>query len=202
VFEWDEAKNDRNLLTRGFDFEYASVVFDRDYLEAEDMRHDYRERRFIVIGRVDDAILVVVHTWRGENRRIVSARPANRKSDMPIIRRTREEIQASRGHVDRAKLAATTDEDIQEQISADPDTPPDQSGRLDFKRVRVPSTPDIKALRGRFGMSQAAFADRFGFNLRTLQEWEQGRAIPDRPVRLLLKIIETEPETIERALAS
>jgi len=120
---------------------------------------------------------------------------------MPIVRRTRKEIQASGGRVDRAKLAATTDEEIDKQISADPDTAPDQSDRLDFKRVYAPPIPDIKALRGRFGISQAAFADRFGFNLRTLQEWEQGRAVPDRPVRLLLKIIETEPEAIKRALA-
>jgi len=79
VFEWDEAKSDRNLLTRGFDFEHASGIFDNDCLEAEETRRDYRERCFIVIGRVEDAILVVIYTWRGEIRRIVSARPANRK---------------------------------------------------------------------------------------------------------------------------
>jgi len=61
---------------------------------------------------------------------------------MPVIRRTRKEIQASGGRVDRAKLAAATDEEIDKQISADPDTAPDQSGRLDFRRIYGPPIPD------------------------------------------------------------
>ena len=39
----------------------------------------------------------------------------------------------------------------------------------------------MRALRRKLGLSQAQFASKFGFSLRTVQEWEQGRALPDRP---------------------
>jgi putative transcriptional regulator len=57
-------------------------------------------------------------------------------------------------------------------------------------------------MRQKLGLSQAAFARRFGFSIRTVQQWEQGRAIPDRPARILLKVIERSPRTVEQALAS
>jgi putative transcriptional regulator len=49
-------------------------------------------------------------------------------------------------------------------------------------------------------MSQAAFAEAFGFPLRTLQEWEQGRAEPPEAIRSYLRVIEREPEAVMRAL--
>jgi putative transcriptional regulator len=35
-----------------------------------------------------------------------------------------------------------------------------------------------------------------------VQEWEQGRAIPDRPARVLLRVIEKSPKAVERAVAA
>jgi putative transcriptional regulator len=46
--------------------------------------------------------------------------------------------------------------------------------------VRVPAAIDVRAIRRKFGLSQQKFADRFGFDARALQEWEQGRRRPDR----------------------
>jgi putative transcriptional regulator len=65
----------------------------------------------------------------------------------------------------------------------------------------VPGTIDVAAVRGRFGLSQAAFARRFGLDVTALQAWEQGRRQPDRTARLLLMIIAREPEAVRRALA-
>ncbi len=79
VFEWDEAKSDRNFAERGFDFAYASRIFDGDVLEWVDTRRDYRERRIIAMGAVDNEVYVVVYTPRGEVSRIISARPASRR---------------------------------------------------------------------------------------------------------------------------
>ena len=45
----------------------------------EDDRVDYGERRIRAIGRAGDDILFVVYTWRGEVRRIISARLADRR---------------------------------------------------------------------------------------------------------------------------
>jgi putative transcriptional regulator len=41
-------------------------------------------------------------------------------------------------------------------------------------RVHIPEEIDGKKIRESLGMSQAEFADYFGFSVRTLQEWEQG----------------------------
>ncbi|HYR80233.1 MAG TPA: helix-turn-helix domain-containing protein [Candidatus Dormibacteraeota bacterium] len=51
-------------------------------------------------------------------------------------------------------------------------------------------------------MSQSEFATRFGFSVRTVQEWEQGRSLPDRPARILLRVIEKSPKTVERAVTA
>lgn len=79
MFEWDEAKSEANLKARGFDFAYAALIFAGPTLELDDDRADYGERRVQAIGRVGADVLFVVYTWRGEIRRIISARLANRK---------------------------------------------------------------------------------------------------------------------------
>ena len=79
MFEWDEAKSEANLKARGFDFAHAAGVFDGPVLEIDDTRSDYGERRVQAIGKTGADILFVVYTWRGDVRRIISARLANRK---------------------------------------------------------------------------------------------------------------------------
>ena len=64
-------------------------------------------------------------------------------------------------------------------------------------RTRLKATipvPDVKSIRDTLELSQSAFADRFGLRLRTVQQWEQGRAIPDSPARLLLYAILEAPD--------
>ena len=67
--------------------------------------------------------------------------------------------------------------------------------------VHVPEDIDVGAVRAKLGVSQAAFAARFGVSAATVRNWEQGRRKPDGPARVLLTIIEREPEAVERALA-
>ncbi len=69
-------------------------------------------------------------------------------------------------------------------------------------RVHVPETVDVKRIRKRLGLSQEAFSATYGFALSALRDWEQGRRHPDRSARILLKIVEREPEAVARALAS
>lgn len=53
----------------------------------------------------------------------------------------------------------------------------------------------LKALRRRLGLSQAAFAARYGLPLGTVRNWEQGRrARSDAAGDLLLSLIERDPE--------
>jgi putative transcriptional regulator len=68
--------------------------------------------------------------------------------------------------------------------------------------VQVPPEFDVRALRRKLGMSQARFAASFGFGLAAVQSWEQGRRRPEGPARVLLKVIEHEPDAVRRALAA
>lgn len=61
-------------------------------------------------------------------------------------------------------------------------------------------TPDVRAVRARLEMSQSEFAAAFGFNIHTLRGWEQGRRRPDRATTILLRVIQTDPESVVRAI--
>jgi putative transcriptional regulator len=66
--------------------------------------------------------------------------------------------------------------------------------------VHIPPEIDIKAIRGRLGMTQQEFANRFDFNINTLRHWEQGRRVPDGTARAYLRVIDREPEVVQKAL--
>ena len=80
-FEWDEAKAKSNVAKHGVSFEEASTVFgDARSLTIPDPAHSQLEERFVVLGQSHQRkLLVVVHTERGDNIRIISARRASRK---------------------------------------------------------------------------------------------------------------------------
>jgi putative transcriptional regulator len=63
----------------------------------------------------------------------------------------------------------------------------------------VPQT-DVRAVRETLGLSQSDFAALFGFNVRSLQDWEQGRRRPEIPIRAYLAVIQREPQAVIRAL--
>ena len=72
---------------------------------------------------------------------------------------------------------------------------------LPCRIVDDPSAERILALRKRMKLSRREFADRFGLDARAVQDWEQGRRLPDRAARVLLTVIEHNPKAVERALA-
>jgi putative transcriptional regulator len=66
-------------------------------------------------------------------------------------------------------------------------------------QVQIPII-DVKEVRTRMGLSQAQFATRFGLPPATLRNWEQGRAVPDTPTRVLLAVIARHPEAVDEVL--
>ncbi|SDB12733.1 BrnT family toxin [Butyrivibrio sp. INlla16] len=77
-FEWDEEKEQKNIIKHGIDFSTAALVFgDDDRIEFYDEEHSLYEDRYITIGLVDD-VLTVVYTMRTDTYRIISARLATR----------------------------------------------------------------------------------------------------------------------------
>jgi len=81
LFEWDTNKARENQETHGVSFDEASTAFrDTLSLTIHDPLHSDEEDRFILIGNsTRNRLLVVVHTERGENIRIISARKAAKK---------------------------------------------------------------------------------------------------------------------------
>ncbi len=67
--------------------------------------------------------------------------------------------------------------------------------------VHVPPNIDVKAIRARLGLSQEAFARRFGLAPAAIRDWEQHRRQPDQAARVLLLVIAHNPEAIDHALS-
>jgi putative transcriptional regulator len=69
-------------------------------------------------------------------------------------------------------------------------------------RVTLTQVPDVdvRKVRRKMGLSQVQFAAKFGLPPATLRNWEQGRARPDAPTRVLLAVIAKHPETVEDVL--
>jgi uncharacterized DUF497 family protein len=79
IFDWHDAKHERNIRGRGFGFDVAALVFAGRVLTRVDDRHEYGEVRMKAIGEAEGVILTVIYTDRGDVRWIISARRANRR---------------------------------------------------------------------------------------------------------------------------
>ena len=71
---------------------------------------------------------------------------------------------------------------------------------LETRIVRPMSADRVRSIRKAVADSPKEFERRFGVPARTLEGWEQGRAV-DATARVLLSVIEKNPEAVERALS-
>lgn len=81
-FELDTDKGRINKRKHGLPLDKGIEVFAGPFIEEEDARCDYEETRLVATGPIaslDDRICVVVYTWRGACRRLISFRKANEK---------------------------------------------------------------------------------------------------------------------------
>jgi len=67
-------------------------------------------------------------------------------------------------------------------------------------KSHVPEVIDVRAIRKKTGMSQQKFCATFGVSLGTLRHWEQGLRSPRGPARILLKIVDHNPNAVIRAI--
>ena len=119
---------------------------------------------------------------------------------MPTIRRSQAEISKTGGRVDLKRVRDTTDKNITRWIAEDSDTAPELPSKVRPRIVYTPPLPDVRRIREQMGLTQAEFAKRFGLSQRTVEQWEQGRAVPDRPARVLLAVIERDPRAVQRMI--
>jgi putative transcriptional regulator len=112
---------------------------------------------------------------------------------MALTRMTLEEITAKGGgRVDRARLDATTEEDIRRHMIEDGEDP-DEEPR--FEPVVRPQD-----VRRKLGMTQTEFAALLRIPVATLRNWEQNRFVMEPAAQTLLKLVDREPEAALRAL--
>ena len=56
--------------------------------------------------------------------------------------------------------------------------------------------PDVQRIRANYRLSQSEFATLLGISLNTLQNWEQGRRVPQGPARVLLQVAAKHPDAL------
>lgn len=82
TFEWDSQKEKRNIDKHGVSFVEAASAF-RDLLSItidDPLHSNHYEERMVLVGMSHlDRLVVVVHTERGDNIRIISARKATKR---------------------------------------------------------------------------------------------------------------------------
>ncbi len=122
---------------------------------------------------------------------------------MPTVRHSRSELDLAK--VDWRRVDATSDADIARQAAEDRDTAPVFTAAellAAGRRITADEVEDVRALRNRLGLSQEAFAARFGFSVDAIRQYESRRRVPAGPVRTLLRVIAHEPDAVTRALAA
>jgi len=80
VFVWDEAKRKSNLEKHGLDFKDVCVVYDNpDKCTYQSNRKGERRLMDLAIAVVNDRLLALIYTERGNDVRVISFRPASRE---------------------------------------------------------------------------------------------------------------------------
>lgn len=59
----------------------------------------------------------------------------------------------------------------------------------------------MERARAAAGLSQVAFARRYGIPLGSVRDWEQGRRAPDAAAQAFLRVIAIMPDNVAAALA-
>lgn len=82
-FEWDPDKASSNLQKHEVSFDEASTIFDDlQYITFLDEEHSVDEERYITIGSSNKSrLLMVAHTERNGNIRIISARKVTKNEE-------------------------------------------------------------------------------------------------------------------------
>lgn len=75
---WAEWKRQANLRKHGLDFDGCEAVFDHPVLTVEDARAPYGEQRINLLGWLQDRVVHMTYTERGEALHVISLREATR----------------------------------------------------------------------------------------------------------------------------
>jgi putative transcriptional regulator len=97
---------------------------------------------------------------------------------------------------EEAFLDSLTPDDRERLAREDPENPPSTEEEL----ARGVAARDVRLTREKTGLSQSQFAKRYRINLARLRDIEQGRTMPDSAFLAYIRVINCEPEAVDRAL--
>jgi putative transcriptional regulator len=69
---------------------------------------------------------------------------------------------------------------------------------LEYKPAPKMTPSELVRLREQLRISRALFAAYLRTNVRTLENWEQGRAKPNAQAVLLIRLVKQYPDTVDR----
>jgi putative transcriptional regulator len=72
---------------------------------------------------------------------------------------------------------------------------------VEFKPAPTVTPKELIRVRESLNMSRALFAAYLRINVRTLENWEQGRAKPNAQAALLINLVKLFPDTVQRLAA-
>jgi putative transcriptional regulator len=78
-------------------------------------------------------------------------------------------------------------------------------GKLTLRTHKIAHSPvpkvtpkELVGIRQDLNLSRALFASYLRTNVRTLENWEQGRARPNAQAALLIRLVRRYPDTVQR----
>ena len=105
---------------------------------------------------------------------------------------------AAYSEADREYHESLSDQALEAAARADPDNPPATRAMA----AQAETAHTVRRIRAGTGLSQALFATRYGFSAAAVRDWEQGRRTPEASTLCYLRVIEREPQAVNRALAA
>ncbi len=84
---FDPRKRAATRAERGLDFADAEYVFEGPTLTLLDDRFDYGEPRYQTYGLLDERLVMVVWTPRGDSRHVISMRKCNDRERAKVAHR-------------------------------------------------------------------------------------------------------------------
>jgi putative transcriptional regulator len=68
------------------------------------------------------------------------------------------------------------------------------------RTIKVEDNVDVRTIRRKLSLTQQEFALQFGFSTAAVRHWEQGSRVPEMSARVLLTLIDRDPDYVLRAL--
>jgi putative transcriptional regulator len=162
-----------------------------------------RKVRFGFGGRGKSGGARIIYLFSGELARVCSGGFRQERESQRLGSRAQCSSQDGRRHdrkLPEAKMTKTAFDKIKVGLGEAKAYLDGSANKRDYG-VHVPARVNVKKIRTRLGLSQESFAQTYGFALSAVRDWEQGRRQPERSARILLKVVEKEPEAVTRALA-